>query len=253
MGCESACGLGGCEGRQAKNGGTDGNHLCDDGVACRGQLVRLGVVARINRVVGEHRDRHRSLGHCSPDRELRHPLLLETLGNAEARRQSMTKTVRAQGTRRLWTALATVGGLGKVRVAPGTWGTLVGALLGVPIARSLQPPVSVVLFACLFVGCSWVCAQAEADLGQHDAPAIILDEVWSMAFIIVVLPWTTSSFGQLAAAVVLFRVFDITKPQPLRQLAQLRGGWGIMADDLGAALYTVALLWAVFRLNQIAG
>lgn len=65
-----------------------------------------------------------------------------------------------------------------------------------------------------------------------------------MALTLVVLP-VAPSLLQLAAAFLLFRVFDVLKPFPLRRLERLPGGWGIVADDLGAGLYSAAILAAL--------
>lgn len=142
-------------------------------------------------------------------------------------------------------ALATLGGLGRVRWAPGTWGSVVGLALGWLTVRALSPPLGWLLLVLTFVGASFVCARAERQLAQHDPPSVILDEVWGTAAVVIALPWTAGSWGWLLGALALFRVFDIVKPPPLKRLARLPGGWGIMADDAGAALYAIALLWGV--------
>ncbi len=144
---------------------------------------------------------------------------------------------------RLSTFVATIGGLGYVPWAPGTWGSLVGLLLGILEVRVLKHPVSLLLFLGSFVIAALICAQAERALRRHDPPMVILDEVWAMWAIIVVLPWVTVSWSRLLIALLLFRLFDITKPAPLKHLARLPSGLGIMADDLGAAMYTVLILW----------
>ena len=100
------------------------------------------------------------------------------------------------------------------------------------------------LLVLTFILCTISCSEAERTLGVHDAPAIILDEVWAMTFIVILNPWAVWLWpGLLGIAFLLFRFFDIVKPPPLKHLARLTGGWGIMADDLGAAVYTVIILW----------
>ena len=140
---------------------------------------------------------------------------------------------------------ATVGGIGRLPVAPGTWGSLVGLLSGALAARIITPPRSLVVLAFTFVICAFICTQAERALGQPDPPAVVLDEVWGMASILLVLPRMASSGSLLAVAFLLFRFFDIAKLPPLRRLERLPVGWGIMADDLGAAIYAVLTLWVV--------
>ncbi len=147
------------------------------------------------------------------------------------------------------TWIATVGGLGHVPLAPGTWGSLVGLLVGAMSLRLVRAPsLIIILLAVAWCLGAFLCALAERELKRHDPPAVILDEVLGMASVVVVLPWAVSSWTRLAIAFLLFRAFDVSKPPPLRQLARLPGGWGIVADDLGAAAYTILILKLVARL-----
>lgn len=158
--------------------------------------------------------------------------------------------------KRIAVFLATLGGLGYLRWAPGTWGSLVGLLGGVitlswfnDVTLGELPRMFITLMAILavkFVICAFMCTMAERALGIHDAPAIILDEAWGMAAIVMAAPWTAVESGPwLIMAFLLFRLFDIVKPFPLKRLATLPEGWGIMADDLGAAAYTVLILQGI--------
>lgn len=148
----------------------------------------------------------------------------------------------------VWTFLATVGGLGYLPLAPGTWGSLVGLLLGALAVRSISQLAMWFVLVATFVSSALICTKAERSLGQHDPPAVILDEVWGMAAVTVVLPSIASSWVLLLAAFLLFRIFDIVKPPPLRRLATLPAGWGILADDAGAAAYTILIYWLIFWL-----
>jgi phosphatidylglycerophosphatase A len=160
--------------------------------------------------------------------------------------------------RRLAVALATVAGLGRVPWAPGTWGSLVGLGIGWA-ARGLSGPWLAMLGGLAFLAAVAACTVAERELSRVDPPAIILDEVWGMAAVAAALPsldvardgtlsgveWvppSARSWELLLAAFFLFRVFDIVKPPPLKRLARLPAGWGVMADDAGAALYTLVTL-----------
>ena len=145
--------------------------------------------------------------------------------------------------------ISTVSGIGRLPLAPGTWGSLVGLALGAVAAQLVTPAMAWVLLIGDFILGAWCCGLAEEELGRHDAPAIILDEVWGMSAVYILLPWTTHSVVLVAIAFLLFRAFDIIKPPPLRWLARLPGGWGIMADDLGAAAYAVAALLLIGRLT----
>src|SRR3989338_3267539 len=141
----------------------------------------------------------------------------------------------------LW--FATIGRVGKIPFAPATWGSAVGVPLGLLTARCVPLPWSLVLWGVVLAFCVWSCTQAARSFGEPDPSPVILDEVWAMAFIIVTLPWLRTSWPMLLAAFLLFRVFDIIKPLPLRRLERLPEGWGIMADDIGAAVYTILTLW----------
>src|SRR3989338_10267583 len=93
--------------------------------------------------------------------------------------------------KRIAVLLATLGGLGYLRWAPGTWGSLVGLLGGVATLRWFDWPLwaLAVILAVKFVICALICTVAERALGIHDAPAIILDEAWGMGAVVMMLPW----------------------------------------------------------------
>jgi len=130
-------------------------------------------------------------------------------------------------------------GAGLTPRAPGTAGTVVA----IPFALllwNLAPPWPWLVLGALFLLGVHVCGAASRGLGVHDHPAIVLDEMvgyWlSVACVPLTWPW-------LLAAFVLFRLFDIFKPWPIRALdRKVSGGFGIMLDDVFAALYAMALL-----------
>jgi len=118
-----------------------------------------------------------------------------------------------------------------------------GTLVAIPFAIALKQLDSllfwVVLIALFWLGV-WLCGEVSKKLGVHDHGGIVWDEMvgyWlAVAFIPLQWPW-------LLAAFVLFRVFDIFKPWPIRQLDKnVSGGFGIMIDDVLAAIYTLILL-----------
>jgi phosphatidylglycerophosphatase A len=76
---------------------------------------------------------------------------------------------------------------------------------------------------------------------RKDPGAIVIDEVAGMALSVLLLPRTA---GVLLAAFVLFRVFDVVKPYPANALQRLRGGAGVMLDDLVAGVYALVALLA---------
>jgi len=130
-------------------------------------------------------------------------------------------------------------GAGLVPRAPGTAGTLL-AVLPVWLTGSWPLAARFGLIVALFGLGVWICGESARRLQRHDHPAIVWDEVVGFMATCLVLPahplW-------LAAAFVLFRVFDILKPWPIRDLDhRLHGGMGIMLDDLLAAAYATAFL-----------
>ena len=145
---------------------------------------------------------------------------------------------------RVATLVATVGGLGRLP-APGTWGSLAGCWLGLLALDRVTTLWRGLIVVGLFLVGALVCTRAERHLGRHDPSEIILDEVWAMMAIIAGLAQFVR-MPQLAFwSLLTFRFFDIVKPPPLRWLARLPAGWGIMADDAGAAAYTLLLCWFV--------
>jgi len=130
-------------------------------------------------------------------------------------------------------------GVGLSPVAPGTMGTLV-AVPFVFALKSLEPMVFWPVLLALFLLGVGVCNLASRRLGVHDHGGIVWDEMvgYWLSVALVPLQW-----GWLLAAFVLFRLFDILKPWPIRQLDQkVGGGFGIMLDDVVAALFTMAVL-----------
>jgi len=135
-------------------------------------------------------------------------------------------------------------GSGLAPVAPGTFGTLVAIPLAIALRDrfdDLGYALAVVVLFVVGIGVSQVTAR---DLGVADHGAIVWDEV--VAFL-AVLFFVGDDWRWVAGAFVLFRFFDIVKPPPIRAVdARLKNGFGVMADDLLAAGYTLLAL-AVLR------
>ena len=137
-------------------------------------------------------------------------------------------------------------GVGLAPVAPGTFGTL----LAIPFAVTLYGQVSdaafVSVIAALFVVGVWAAEVTGRNLGVPDHGSIVWDE--AVAFL-AVLFFVGTNAGSIAVAFLVFRFFDIVKPPPIRQLDRaLKNGFGVMADDLVAAGYTLIVLALVHRL-----
>jgi phosphatidylglycerophosphatase A len=133
--------------------------------------------------------------------------------------------------------LATWFGCGHVPYAPGTAGTL-GAI---PLYLLLRPMGHVAVFASAVVITAigiWAADHVARDLGTKDPQIVVIDEVAGVLLTLSVAPPT---WPALAAGVILFRVFDQTKPWPARTAERrLPGGWGIVLDDVAAGVWGAA-------------
>ncbi len=135
--------------------------------------------------------------------------------------------------------MATVGGVGYAPVAPGTAGSLLTALVlwFVPFSR----PALILFFLAVTLAGFWAAGRAEQVLGGKDPGPIVIDEVAGMTLTVLAVPLTPATLG---AGFVLFRLFDVAKPPPARAVQRWPGGPGVMADDLVAGLYALAVLTA---------
>ena len=130
-------------------------------------------------------------------------------------------------------------GAGLAPVAPGTFGTLVAIPVEIALRPlGLWPRVSVV--ALLLVAGIWICHVSARRLGVHDHPGIVFDEIVGYLITMLVAP---AGWGWIVAGFALFRLFDIVKPWPIRELDHsIPGGAGIMLDDVVAGLFAAASL-----------
>lgn len=135
-------------------------------------------------------------------------------------------------------------GSGLIPKAPGTW----GSLAALPFAWGLVELTGTVLSlwpaaALLFVIGIWVSAERSKQLGSHDAGEIVIDEVVGQWMVLAVAPYTLAGW---VLAFLLFRLFDILKPWPIRLAdKKVSGGFGIMLDDVLAALFGIAVLLGI--------
>jgi phosphatidylglycerophosphatase A len=134
---------------------------------------------------------------------------------------------------------------GRFPIAPGTAGTLAGVLLYLWM-KGLSPGIYPVVCLFLFVLGTWVSGRAEELLGKKDHPSIVIDEIAGYMVSMFLVPPT---WGFLVAGFLLFRFFDIVKPYPLKRLQDIRGGLGVMLDDIGAGIYTNVVLQLVIYLR----
>jgi phosphatidylglycerophosphatase A len=134
---------------------------------------------------------------------------------------------------KLAAVVATAFGAGYSPIAPGTAGSLVGLLLFLPL-RAMPAPVQVAAVAAAFLVGTAAAGRVARQVGVEDPGIVVVDEVVGMWTSLLFLPFT---IGTAALGFVLFRIFDVIKPYPARDLEALPGGWGIMSDDLMAGVY----------------
>jgi phosphatidylglycerophosphatase A len=136
-------------------------------------------------------------------------------------------------------------GAGASRFAPGTAGTLVAFPLWWLLGRGYGPIELAVLLVALFAVGVWACGLTGRHLGVSDHGAMCWDEVVAFLAVLAIIP---EGLGWQASAFVLFRAFDVVKPPPIRDLERrLKGGFGVMFDDVLAAGYTLLVLAIVKR------
>lgn len=130
-------------------------------------------------------------------------------------------------------------GLGLFPKAPGTFGTLAGIPL-VIIVMYLSPLMAVMLLSALFLVGIPICDSGSQRLGKDDPGAVVWDEIVGYGIAVIAIPL---SIWAVVAAFVLFRIFDILKPWPIRWAdTKVHGGLGIMLDDVLAGLMALAVM-----------
>lgn len=141
--------------------------------------------------------------------------------------------------RRIILVLATWFGVGFSPVAPGTAGTL-AAVPFFYIWTVLPPLIYGLSLAAFAVLACWVAGRAEEILRGKDSGLIVIDEVVGF---LVTMAYVTPAWHHLLLGAVLFRIFDVAKPFPIRTLERrVPGGWGVVVDDVVAGIYAQAAL-----------
>jgi phosphatidylglycerophosphatase A len=141
------------------------------------------------------------------------------------------------------TAIATLFGIGRLHPGPGTWGSATTVLLWAALAHFLRPdlrtPVAIalaVLVTLIGIPAATQVARASA---SKDPQFVVIDEVAGQLIALLAVPLAWKTF---LAGFILFRIFDIVKPPPVRQLERLPEGAGIVLDDVAAGLYALAVM-----------
>ncbi|MGA1865240.1 MAG: phosphatidylglycerophosphatase A [bacterium] len=141
--------------------------------------------------------------------------------------------------------LTTGFGLGYLPVCPGSFGTL--EAIGVYfLLLKLSPPFHLGIIIFVFLLGVWISNQAEVIWKKKDPGEIIIDEIVGYLITMGLLPF---SLIKAIAGFLLFRIFDIFKPFPIRRIERIGGGWGIMLDDAIAGLYAALILRVLFRIR----
>jgi len=160
--------------------------------------------------------------------------------------------------------LASCFGLGWLPPAPGTWGSLPPVVVFSILLHFDAPAAAIVgVMAALIVlgavACVTCAPAAISALGKIDPSEVVADEFAGQALAYLVIPLLLPADLSLkqccfvtGLGFLLFRVFDITKPWPIKKLEQFPDGWGILADDLLAGVYAAVVLYVCIRL-WIAG
>jgi phosphatidylglycerophosphatase A len=140
-----------------------------------------------------------------------------------------------------WTA-GTFFGTGLLKPGPGTWGSLAAAALWYLAARATHPTTTslaigtgIAAVAATLIGIA-AGSIIEREGGREDPGFVVIDEVAGQWIALVACP---VEIRHALLAFALFRLFDIVKPWPARQLERLHGGLGIMMDDVAAGVYAL--------------
>jgi phosphatidylglycerophosphatase A len=133
-------------------------------------------------------------------------------------------------------------GAGLAPVAPGTFGSLVGLAFAFALAP-LGLGWNLVATVLAVAAGVWICGESARRLGVHDHPAIVWDEVAGMMIAMLAAP---AAWWGAPLAFALFRLFDIAKPWPIREIDHgMRGGVGIILDDVLAGVFAALVLVVV--------
>ena len=158
-------------------------------------------------------------------------------------KQTRMDTAGIQKTRWAW-ALGTFFGAGLLRPGPGTYGSVAAVLLWFgaihafhpgTLAQTIGTVVAAVAATLIGIPAATIVAR---ESGREDPGHVVIDEVAGQWFALIAIP---ADWKHTVLALLLFRVFDIVKPPPVRQLERMDGGTGIMLDDVAAGLIALAL------------
>lgn len=139
-------------------------------------------------------------------------------------------------------ALATWFGCGRVPNAPGTAGALGAIPLYLAVARGGRAGVAVAAVAVTAAGV-WAASVVARELGKKDPQNVVVDEVAGV--LVTMLPMREVSWHAVVIGFLLFRLFDVVKPWPVKCFEKLPGGWGMVLDDVVAGALGAAVMAAL--------
>src|SRR5215813_8254396 len=142
-------------------------------------------------------------------------------------------------------AIATCG-VGYLPLIPGTFGSLLGVAIFLGLMRAPSGFVLVVVAILAFaVAGIWAGTRTEEISGRKDPGMIVVDEVAGQLIALLPLAFVKWSITTVMVSFILFRFFDIVKPYPANRLQELKGGVGVMCDDLVAGAYAAIIMSVV--------
>ena len=139
---------------------------------------------------------------------------------------------------------ATLGGIGMVPIAPGTFGSITAWIIFVYLSHFISIINMLILTILFFILSIWICSEASKDLENKDHKSIVIDELVGMWIALLpVLVIATSQYERTVyalAALILFRFFDILKPFPISYFDKnYKNGFGIVIDDVISGLIAI--------------
>lgn len=149
-------------------------------------------------------------------------------------------------------ALATCFGIGRIYLAPGTIASFAALPLGWGLSNLGPRALGLAILSATFIGV-WACGRYAKQIEVKDPSECVMDEVagqW-IALLPIAMEHMAGHWRPYVMAFFLFRLFDITKPWPLRELEKLKGGFGIMADDIAAGIYAGLALYGMMAIQLI--
>ncbi len=157
--------------------------------------------------------------------------------------------MRPASSKAAW-AIATWFGCGLVPIAPGTAGALGAVPLYLLAVRGGRLGVLAAAVAVTAIGV-WAASVVARELHKKDPQLVVVDEVAGL--LITMLPVAAPSFRSVVAGFVLFRLFDVVKPWPVRSLERLPSGWGIVLDDVAAGVLGALAMIGLQALTRFIG